>query len=95
MNESFPFLLPPWRKTHADYSNRITIQDKATEKDKATSDHLHSISPLKTSMNHIIVYTDGSQKVISKRTHRTGAACKGTVRRLHQNVLKLIVRESS
>jgi len=25
-------------------------------------------------MNHIIVYTDGLQKVISKRTHRTGTA---------------------
>jgi len=25
-------------------------------------------------MNHIIVYTDGSQKVISKRTHRTSTA---------------------
>ena len=67
----FPFLLPPWRKTHADYSNRVTIQDKAT------SDHLHSISPLKTSPNHTIVYTDGSQKVISKRIRRTGAAAVG------------------
>jgi len=28
-------------------------------------------------MNHIIVYTDGSQKVISKRTCRTGAAVVG------------------
>ena len=28
-------------------------------------------------MNHIIVYTDGSQKVISKRTHRTGTAAVG------------------
>jgi len=28
-------------------------------------------------MNHIIVYTDSSQKVISKRMHRTGAAAVG------------------
>ena len=41
------------------------------------SDHLHSISPLKTSMNHIIVYTNGSQKMISKRTCRTGTAAVG------------------
>ena len=28
-------------------------------------------------MNHIIVYTDGSQKIISKRTHRTDVAVVG------------------
>jgi len=28
-------------------------------------------------MNHIIIYTDGSQKVISKRTHRIGTAAVG------------------
>ena len=32
---------------------------------------------LKTSPNHIIVYTDGSQKVISKKVRRTGAAAVG------------------
>ena len=73
----FPFLLPPWRKTHTDYPNRVTIQDEPTKRDKAISEHLHYVSSLKTSPNHIVVYTDGSQKTVGQRFRRTGAAAVG------------------
>ena len=35
----FPFLLPPWRKTCADYPNRVTIEDKPAKEDKAVTEH--------------------------------------------------------
>ena len=73
----FPFLLPPWRKTCADYPNRVTIEDKPAKEDKTVTEHLRYVSSLKTSPSHIIVYTDGSQRSIGRRFRRTGTVAVG------------------
>ncbi|KAJ3559098.1 hypothetical protein NP233_g11351 [Leucocoprinus birnbaumii] len=62
----FPFLLPLWQKTSADYVDRFIINAETGPKDEAAAVHLQCFAELHNNPEHIIVYSDGSQRLIKK-----------------------------
>ncbi|KAJ3562483.1 hypothetical protein NP233_g9541 [Leucocoprinus birnbaumii] len=73
----FPFLLPPWRKTSADYADRFIINAETGPKEEAAAIHLQRFAELRDNPEHIVIYSDGSQRSIKKRFRWVGAAAVG------------------
>jgi ribonuclease HI len=68
----FPFLTPPWRRLKADFGERLKISATTMDKEEAAEDHMKKIEKIERSPNHMLIYTDGSQRPIH-RVRRSGA----------------------
>jgi hypothetical protein len=68
----FPFLTPPWRRLKTDFNERLKISALRKDKEEAAEDHMKKIGKIENSQNHMLIYTDGSQRPMH-RVRRTGA----------------------
>ncbi|PPR03941.1 hypothetical protein CVT26_001146 [Gymnopilus dilepis] len=73
-----PFLIPPWRRTPSHYPGRLFINNCPVSSDKDTlkDQHIQLVEGLKSNINAIVVYSDGSL-VKQSGFQRAGAATVG------------------